>query len=170
MRHLRELYLRRNQIPTDLQELRYLSTLRNLRVLNLSENPISAEQGGLPCYRKVVLKHVPWLEKLDDVPVNYADVTSAQQLDLDQVCQMMNQCAIAEEIESTDSQPPGKEDKMPANFVSKTLKYSYWNFEKMVMTLIFLEDKGCTTYVAEAHHLIGQKKRRPKDCSEGERG
>lgn len=85
-------------------------------MLNLSENPISAEQGGLPCYRKVVLKHVPWLEKLDDVPVNYADVTSAQQLDLDQVCQMMNQCAIAEEIESTDSQPPGKEDKMPANF------------------------------------------------------
>lgn len=74
---LRELYLRRNRIPADIQELQYLSTLTNLRVLNMAENPISAEKGGIPCYRQVVLKHLPWLEKLDDVPVDHYEVTQA---------------------------------------------------------------------------------------------
>ena len=64
--NLRELYLRRNFIPPDLMELCYLTGLKNLKVLNLGENPISMENGGIPFYRSVVLKHLPWLEKLDD--------------------------------------------------------------------------------------------------------
>lgn len=38
---MRELYLRRNYIPADLEELSYLAGLKNLKVLNLSENPMS---------------------------------------------------------------------------------------------------------------------------------
>ena len=64
--NMRELYLRRNYIPADLEELSYLTGLKNLKVLNLSENPMSQENGGIPFYRSVVLKHLPWLEKLDD--------------------------------------------------------------------------------------------------------
>ena len=75
--NLRELYLRRNYIPPDLMELRYLSGLKNLKVLNLGENPMSAEHGGIPFYRSVVLKHLPWLEKLDDTPVTYEEVQMA---------------------------------------------------------------------------------------------
>ena len=48
---LRELYLRRNFVPASLQELRYLTGLKNLKVLNLGENPISTEPGGMPFYR-----------------------------------------------------------------------------------------------------------------------
>jgi internalin A len=59
--NLKELYLRKNQIPADLDELRYLSKLRNLKVLNLAENPMSEPKGGLPCYRQLVLKFIPWL-------------------------------------------------------------------------------------------------------------
>ena len=88
---LRELYLRRNFIPASLQELRHLTGLKNLKILNLGENPISAENGGIPFYRSVVLKHMPWLEKLDDVPVTYDEVQMAQEIDMDQISEMMNQ-------------------------------------------------------------------------------
>lgn len=89
--NLRELYLRRNFIPASLQELRYLSGLKNLKILNLGENPISSEHGGLPYYRSVVLKHMPWLEKLDDIAVAYDEVQMAQEIDLDQINEMINQ-------------------------------------------------------------------------------
>jgi hypothetical protein len=72
--NLKELYLRRNFIPANLHEIRYLTGLKNLKVLNLGENPISATQGGIPFYRSVVLKYIPWLEKLDDVAVSYDEV------------------------------------------------------------------------------------------------
>lgn len=88
---LRELYLRRNFIPPSIQELRYLTGLKNLKVLNLGENPISADNGGIPFYRQVVLKHIPWLEKLDDVPVTYDEVQMAQEVDMDQIIEMMSQ-------------------------------------------------------------------------------
>lgn len=91
LQNLRELYLRRNFIPASLQELKYLCGLKNLKVLNLGENPISAEHGGLPYYRSVVLKHMPWLEKLDDVAVSYDEVQMAQEIDLDQITDLMNQ-------------------------------------------------------------------------------
>lgn len=83
LQNLRELYLRRNFIPADLMELCYLTGLKNLKMLNLGENPISTEQGGIPFYRSVVLKHLPWLEKLDDQPVTYDEVQMAQQIDIE---------------------------------------------------------------------------------------
>jgi len=65
---LKELYLRRNNIPAKASELRHLKGLAHLKVLNLGENPISSQ---LPGYRLLVLKTLPDLEKLDDVAVSY---------------------------------------------------------------------------------------------------
>ena len=79
---LRELFLRRNQIPASLIELSYLRNLKTLKVLNLSENPI-AEQ--LPHYRLMVIKSIPSLEKLDDVMVSYEELEQARNLDIQQV-------------------------------------------------------------------------------------
>ena len=78
---LKELFLRRNQIPASLIELSYLRNLKSLKVLNLSENPI-AEQ--LPQYRLMVIKSIPTLEKLDDVMVSYEEHEQARSLDIQQ--------------------------------------------------------------------------------------
>ena len=72
---LKELYLRRNNIPADFEELKYLQNLRQLKVLNLGENPISTE---LRDYRIMVLKTMPWLEKLDDIQVTYQELELAR--------------------------------------------------------------------------------------------
>lgn len=66
--------MRRNNIPASLEELECLQNLRNLKVLNLAENPISSDVGGLPHYRTCVLHFLPQLEKLDDVAVEPEEV------------------------------------------------------------------------------------------------
>ena len=63
--NLRELYLRGNKIAT-LKELDYLTSLKKLRVLGLSENPISSH----PLYRKAIIGVLPWLDKVDDKVVS----------------------------------------------------------------------------------------------------
>lgn len=52
--NLKELYLRKNLIGS-LGEVRYLVNLRKLRVLGLSENPIS----NIPMYRLYIIKCLP---------------------------------------------------------------------------------------------------------------
>lgn len=64
-RKLRELYLRQNNI-SDFHELTYLSGLRFLKNLSLSENPIA----NSPNYRQTVLQILPQLEKFDDIDTN----------------------------------------------------------------------------------------------------
>lgn len=60
---LRELYVRRNRIPS-LAELFYLKDLPRLRVLWLAENPCC---GADPRhYRMTVLRSLPHLQKLDN--------------------------------------------------------------------------------------------------------
>jgi len=63
-RRLRELYLRKNRID-DLKQILYLTALPDLRVLWLSDNPISAH----PHYRDFILAKLPRLEKLDNTDV-----------------------------------------------------------------------------------------------------
>ena len=48
----------------------------------MAENPISAE---IPRYRLVVLKHLPHLDKLDDVAVTYQELEAARDLDINRV-------------------------------------------------------------------------------------
>lgn len=61
---LRELYLRKNKIA-DLRELFALKDLKSLRVLWLSENPITND----PDYRDFAIAVLPQLTKLDEVDV-----------------------------------------------------------------------------------------------------
>ena len=42
-----ELYLFKNNVSLNFDELKYLSGLQSLKVLNLGKNPISADKGGL---------------------------------------------------------------------------------------------------------------------------
>jgi len=79
---LKELFLRRNNIPASLLELSYLRALKSLKVLNLSENPIATK---LPQYRLMVIKNIPSLEKLDDVMISYEEHEQARNLDMQQV-------------------------------------------------------------------------------------
>lgn len=63
--HLKQLSLRKNLI-CDFGEVKYLSTCPNLSILWLNENPISDN----PNYRSAVIKLIPSLVKLDDIPIN----------------------------------------------------------------------------------------------------
>ncbi|KAF9824766.1 hypothetical protein SFRURICE_020497 [Spodoptera frugiperda] len=63
-RRLRELYVRKNEI-SDLHEIRHLRRLPELTSLWLDENPCTSQ----PHYRMTVLRNLPNLEKLDNVPV-----------------------------------------------------------------------------------------------------
>ncbi|KAJ0170107.1 hypothetical protein K1T71_014035 [Dendrolimus kikuchii] len=71
-RRLRELYVRKNEIR-DLNEIRHLRHLPDLTSLWLDENPCTQH----PEYRMTVLKNLPNLEKLDNVPVHPEEVQEA---------------------------------------------------------------------------------------------
>ena len=62
--HLRELFLRRNSIPS-LSEIKYLTNLPALQTLWLADNPITQE----PNYREFVIAMLPHLTKLDEVDI-----------------------------------------------------------------------------------------------------
>jgi len=64
LQNLRELYLRQNLI-SNLNEIKYLTDCQNLSVLWLSQNPICDN----PNYRAVVICVLPQLQKLDDIPI-----------------------------------------------------------------------------------------------------
>nr|XP_036850715.1 cilia- and flagella-associated protein 410 isoform X3 [Manis javanica] len=73
-RQLRELYVRRNRIPS-LAELFYLKGLPRLRVLWLAENPCC---GADPRhYRMTVLRSLPHLQKLDNQSVTEEELSQA---------------------------------------------------------------------------------------------
>ena len=72
---LEELYLRKNCIK-DLAEVKYLQRLPRLRILWLSENPCSTEN---PNYRKIVIKMLPDLHKLDSQDVTAEERQEALQ-------------------------------------------------------------------------------------------
>eukprot|EP00347_Sterkiella_histriomuscorum_P018621 403344821 len=70
-----ELYLRKNLI-SDLMEVKYLNLCSSLRVLWLSENPVSQH----PLYRKFVIKMIPNLTKLDDSNISQEERQEALKL------------------------------------------------------------------------------------------
>ncbi|XP_047523607.1 uncharacterized protein LOC125062043 isoform X3 [Pieris napi] len=71
-RRLRELYVRKNEIR-DLAEIRHLRRLPDLTNLWLDENPCTRHSE----YRMTVLRNIPNLEKLDNVPVRPKEVQEA---------------------------------------------------------------------------------------------
>ena len=64
LQNLRELYLRQNLI-SNLNEIKHLTDCQNLSVLWLSQNPICEN----PNYRAVVICVLPQLQKLDDIAI-----------------------------------------------------------------------------------------------------
>ena len=66
--NLKELYLRKNLI-SNINEIRYLQNLRRLKKLWLGENPIA----DIPMYRSLVVKILPQVEILDNVPITTDD-------------------------------------------------------------------------------------------------
>ncbi|EAR86710.2 hypothetical protein TTHERM_00197740 (macronuclear) [Tetrahymena thermophila SB210] len=75
---LQELYLRKNSIA-DISEIKYLSQLKQLKVLWLSDNPCAS----IPNYREIVIKSLPYLEKLDNVNITPEDKMNCQNIELD---------------------------------------------------------------------------------------
>ncbi|KAL4467764.1 hypothetical protein ABPG74_013099 [Tetrahymena malaccensis] len=75
---LQELYLRKNSIA-DISEIKYLSQLKQLKVLWLSDNPCA----GIQNYREIVIKALPYLEKLDNVNITPEDKMNCQNIELD---------------------------------------------------------------------------------------
>lgn len=72
---LQELYIRKNNIK-DLRDVCYLKGLSNLKNLWLADNPCSQED----CYRFTVLRALPQLEKLDDMPVKPEELQGGIQI------------------------------------------------------------------------------------------
>ncbi|XP_026462410.1 protein C21orf2-like [Ctenocephalides felis] len=70
--NLQELYLRQNKIA-DLNELCYLQNLPKLKKLWLEENPCAQ----LPNYRLIVLRTLPNLVSLDNVPFSEEEIQAA---------------------------------------------------------------------------------------------
>ena len=74
LQNLRELYLRQNLI-SNLNEIKYLTDCQNLNVLWLSQNPICDN----PNYRAVVICVLPQLQKLDDILITDEERDKAEQ-------------------------------------------------------------------------------------------
>ena len=70
--NLQELYIRRNNVD-DLAEIGHLSALPKLRILWLAENPVAAQPG----YRKIVIRTLRHLQKLDNQDITYEERQAA---------------------------------------------------------------------------------------------
>ena len=71
--NLRELYLRNNMI-SDLNEIKNLMDCENLQILWLKENPISDN----PNYRNIIISALPQLVKLDDITITEEERLNAE--------------------------------------------------------------------------------------------
>ena len=78
LKFLRELYIRKNMI-SDISEVLYLKKCNNLRTLWLNENPLADSKN----YRNYVIKNLPQIIKLDDVPITAEERNYANNLNLD---------------------------------------------------------------------------------------
>lgn len=67
--NLRELYMRKNNLTSLAEVVRYLSPLSALRKLSLSENPLADH----PKYRQFILKALPQIDKLDNDDVSHEE-------------------------------------------------------------------------------------------------
>jgi len=70
--NLKELYLRKNKV-SDLRQVMYLRSLKNLTVLWLCDNPIASD----PCYKNYIIRALPQLRRLDDTDIYPEDAKAA---------------------------------------------------------------------------------------------
>ena len=77
---LRELYIRKNMV-SDLNDVVYLKKCNNLRTLWLNENPLAENKN----YRAFVIKNLPQIIKLDDIPISVDERNIAINMDFDEI-------------------------------------------------------------------------------------
>lgn len=77
LKNLKELYLRKNLI-SEVTELEYLIDCENLRILWLSENPIT----DIKNYRLITIQLLPQLNKLDDATISQEERRQAAMINL----------------------------------------------------------------------------------------
>src|SRR5690349_17661981 len=75
LKHLKELYLRKNMV-SDISEVNYLTNCNELTTLWLGENPIADVKN----YRLIIIKMLPQISKLDDVPIGSDERTQANNI------------------------------------------------------------------------------------------
>ncbi|GAV06092.1 hypothetical protein RvY_16125 [Ramazzottius varieornatus] len=79
-RNLQELYIRENHIE-DIHQVQFLAQLPSLRILWLAGNPCCQRFGGNDeLYRLWVLKHLPRLERLDNLEIQPAERSRAREI------------------------------------------------------------------------------------------
>ena len=112
--HLRELFLRRNKIPS-LSEINYLTGLPELQTLWLADNPITKE----PNYRKFVIAMLPHLTKLDEV-----DITPQER---EEATKVFNEYKSSKAAKATKSKPSPESTTSQEKSTSKHSKPSSSN-------------------------------------------
>jgi len=79
-KNLQELYIRKNKIP-EINEICWIKDLSRLKNLWLEENPFAEVSPDL--YRLTVIKALPQLQKLDNIPVQSEEMAEAMRRGLD---------------------------------------------------------------------------------------
>jgi len=69
LKNIKELYLQDNKI-SDFKQIEYLKNCTRLKILCLSDNPISKQQN----YVQKIFEILPFLKKLDDIEKNNSDI------------------------------------------------------------------------------------------------
>ena len=69
LKNVKELYLKDNKI-SDFEQVKQLKNCQKLRILCLSDNPISKDKN----YRKKIIEILPFLKKLDDLEIKNSDL------------------------------------------------------------------------------------------------
>lgn len=80
LRYLRELYIRKNMV-SELDDVNYLKKCNNLRTLWLNENPLAESKN----YRAFVIKTLPQIVKLDDIPITNEERNNINNLNFDEI-------------------------------------------------------------------------------------
>ncbi|KAG5676948.1 hypothetical protein PVAND_006742 [Polypedilum vanderplanki] len=111
--NLQELYLRKNCIE-DINDLVYLQNLPKLKYLWLEENPCVEASG--PNYRKIVLRSLPNLKKLDNIEVTPEEVRDAMRAPIDTPSQQSQQQQIKDESYDDDFEQSYRQQAMTSGF------------------------------------------------------
>lgn len=117
--HLRELFLRRNKIPS-LSEIKYLTTLPNLQTLWLSDNPITKESN----YRKLVIAMLPHLTKLDEVDITQQERDEATKFYNEYKASKSSKSTKTKSSPESESSSKGLKPKNSSNTPSSTQNQS----------------------------------------------
>eukprot|EP01006_Ploeotia_vitrea_P037427 TRINITY_DN66127_c3_g2_i10.p1 TRINITY_DN66127_c3_g2~~TRINITY_DN66127_c3_g2_i10.p1 ORF type:complete len:276 (+),score=62.14 TRINITY_DN66127_c3_g2_i10:63-890(+) len=103
--NLKELYLRKNEVH-DLDEVRFLRDLRELKILWLCDNPCAESA----IYRTYVIRTLQFLEKLDNIDITPQERAMAMRMDEGEINRHMNGAGGARRPKQA---PPQQQQQQP---------------------------------------------------------